>query len=112
MGENVRFMYTVPEIGMTIRMCIEIESLLMFASTDTTTPNSAFHDYSLAITATDTSFIVCGEVYVIIESDSRRRRDVTTTTGNNTLYMAVSGIQEENEFAINRQQHCWRYQIS
>ena len=100
MGENARFAYTVPEIGMTIRMCVEIGNILMFASTVTTTPNSAFYDYSLDITAIGTSSIVCGEVYVIFEAN-RRRRDVTTTTGNITLHMAVSGLQEKNEFAIN-----------
>ena len=63
MGENVRFTYTVPRIGMTIRMCVEMGTIAMFASTETTTPNSAFYDYSLDVTAIGTSSIVCGEVY-------------------------------------------------
>ena len=99
MGENARLSYTVPEIGMTIRMCVAIGNIVMFASTVTTTPNSAFYDYSLNITAIENSSIDCGEVYVISEAN-RRRRDVTTTTGNITLHMAVSGLQKKNEFAI------------
>ena len=72
----------------------------MFASSVTTTPNSAFYDYSLDITARGTGSTVCGEVYVVFEAN-RRRRDVTNTTSNITLHMAVSGLQEKNDFAIN-----------
>ena len=88
-GENVRFMYTIPAIGTTIQMCIEIGNVVMFASTVTTTPNSALHEYSLDITASGTSTRACGEVYVI------------PPTGNNTLYSLVSGLQDRNRFTLN-----------
>ena len=103
MGESARFMYTIPEMGMTIQMCVEIGNILMFASTETTTPNSAFHEYSLDITANGTNISVCNEVYVTSTEANQTRCNITTATGNNTctLHMEVSGLQERNEFAIN-----------
>ena len=102
MGESARFMYTIPEIGMTIQMCVEIGNILMFASTETTTPNSAFYEYSLNVTADGTNVSVCNEVYVNSAANQSCNNSTPATDNTTcTLHVAVNGLQERNEFAIN-----------
>ena len=88
-GENVRFTYTIPVVGTTIQLCVEIGNTVFFASTVVTTPNRALHEYSLDITASGTNTRTCGEVFVI------------PPTANSIVYIAVNGLQDRNRFTLN-----------
>ena len=99
MGENIRYQYQLPTDGMTIMMCVRNGNVVLYASTEISSPNSAFYDYKLDISGKSSKDEVCNDVY--IDPSAGRKRDLSSELANITLYVSLNGEDEFNEFLLN-----------
>lgn len=98
-GESIRYQYQLPEDGMTIMICVRNGNIVLYASTKTTSPNSAFYDYKLDVSGQSSKDEVCDDVY--IDSSTGRKRDLSSEPANITLYVSLNGRDDYNEFFFN-----------
>ena len=99
MGENIRYQYQLPTDGMTIMMCVRKGNVILYASTEITSPNSAFYEHKLDISGKSSQDEVCNDVY--IDPSAGRKRELSSELANITLYVSLNGEDEFNEFLLN-----------
>lgn len=98
-GEQVRWQFDVPEEGITFSLRVEQGRMVMYASTQTTSPSEAFYEWK-AETSSST--------WVFIKPTSQDAHMKHNSEINNLIkraipvYMALIGLNEKNTFALKR----------
>ena len=96
-GQQVRLEYAVPEEGTVLTLEAEQGKLELFASTKTTSPNEAFHEWR-AETSSSKSILIRPDQ---IEENSRRRRNAESQNITTIpVYVAIFGREANNSFSL------------
>ena len=99
-GESVRYELNVPQDGVTVRLCVQEGYIIFYASFTVTNPNEALHDYKREVINEGTTS--CDDAYINpAEVNTQKRQADGLSTGNATLYIALDGVEERNEYELN-----------
>ena len=101
-GQQVRLEYAVPEEGTVLTLEAKQGKLELFASTKTTSPNEAFHEWR-AETSSSTDVIIRPDQIESQAGNSRRRRSAVVERQNMTtvpVYVAIFGREANNSFTL------------
>ena len=100
-GDSARYSYLIQEEGVTIRLCIQDGSVVLYASLTVPNPNRALNDFALdAILHGD----ICEDVFVdpnMIPNvqEGRRKRQVSSSP-ERILFVSIEGIAESSTFTL------------
>jgi hypothetical protein len=129
LGDSVRISFSPPaEEGITVRFCIREGQIVLYASTSVPNPSAALHDWSMTLRAPQYQHrIVCSTTYfdnldspnltpeVVSPGKSAPRARGKRQASNDeeapsdgdaddtmvTLYVAIEGQENYNEFSLN-----------
>ena len=110
-GGEVRISLSAPaEEGITVRFCVHEGSIILYASIIIPNPSSAINDWSREIPAhQDLHTLVCYTRFSNISSDNSTVSQnvslgISTDSTIVTLYIAIEGQDNFNEFSLNSSQ--------
>ncbi len=98
-GEQVRWQLDVPESGTVLNLNVEQGSVVMYASTTTTSPNEAFYEWK-AETSSSASVVL----RPMAQNRERGKRNIEIISRNQTtipVYVAISGLDSSNNFTLS-----------
>ena len=99
-NEEVRWQIGIPETGRLVTITAEQGEVVFYASTETTAPNEAFHQWKLRTSSSASIFI-----NPTAGTDSNRKRREIVPTSNVTdnlipVYTTVVGLSSNNSFTL------------
>lgn len=99
-GGTVRYVLEIPEEGLTVKLCVTMGKVTFYGSYTISNPNNAIHDYKEEVTSNGK--MACGDVFVVpVESTTNlRKRLVSSSNTTSTLYIALEGGGEQNDFIL------------
>lgn len=101
-GEQVRWQYDVPESGATFELSVVQGTIVFYASTLTTSPNEAFHEWK-AQTSDSTSVFI--KPTLASDRNERSLRDANLDSSQDAnatavVYVALFGQDMNNTFTL------------
>lgn len=99
-GEQIRWQYDVPEEGIAFNLQVEQGRVELYASTQTTSPSEALHEWRIETSSS-------ARVFVKPRTTMKRLLDVKQNTEISSLnettvpvYMALFGLDTNNTFIV------------
>lgn len=102
-GNQIRWQYDVPEEGVTFDVVVERGRVEFYASTLTTAPSAAFHEWRV-VTSSSASVFIRPSVPTRKRSlKTRQAIGVDNSKSTTTpVFVAVFGLESQNDFTLQR----------
>lgn len=101
LGGIVRYELQLTEEGVTVEVCVRVGSVIVYASYSIPNPNEAIYDFRFEIVSMEEP--LCADVFVPPETDTdsgiTKRQAIEEI--DSTLFVALVGAAEQNEFFLN-----------
>ena len=96
-GEQVRWQFDIPKEGTAFNLQVNQGRIVMYASTQTSSPSEAFYEWKAETSSSTRVFIKPTS-----RNTERTKRNTETSRNQTTIpvYMALTGLDEENAFAL------------
>jgi hypothetical protein len=95
-GEQVRWQFDVPEEGVAFNLRVDQGRVEMYASTKTTSPNEAFHEWQAETSSSARVFL-----RPMAQAEERKKRNIDNINGTTIpVFMAITGLESNNTFTL------------
>ena len=93
-NQEVRWQIEIPATGQAIIITAEQGEVVFYASTETTAPNEAFHQWTIRTSSSATIFIIP------IANNRRRRQAEPSSNTTVSVFTTVVGVGSNNSFTL------------